>query len=170
MWYSISIFTSYQGNPGIVSTIRIPIGWNEDAECPEIDKFFSEVFPSDAIELAYEILGYMLYNDNPLHKAILLYGSGRNGKGTFIRLARMLVGHANISAVTPQALDSSQFSSAQLYEKLANLVGDVDPRIFKSTEQFMINMVKNFFLLFISSSVLKHEIILQHFTYKINQI
>lgn len=123
-------------NPGIVSTVRIPIEWDEDAECPHVDQFFGEVFPSDAIELAYEILGYMLYNDNPLHKAILLYGSGRNGKGTFIRLARMLVGHANISAVTPQALDSSQFSSAQLYGKLANLVGDVDPRIFKSTEKF----------------------------------
>jgi P4 family phage/plasmid primase-like protien len=123
-------------NAGIVSTIRIPIEWNEDAECPDIDEFFGQVFPSDAIELAYEILGYMLFNDNPLHKAILLYGSGRNGKGTFLRLARMLVGHANISAVTPQALDSSQFSSAQLYGKLANLVGDVDPRIFKSTEQF----------------------------------
>lgn len=126
----------YPHNPGIVSTTRIPVEWNEDAECPEIDEFFAEVFPSDAIELAYEILGYMLFNDNPLHKAILLYGSGRNGKGTFLRLARMLVGHANISAVTPQALDSSQFSSAQLYGKLANLVGDVDPRIFKSTEQF----------------------------------
>ena len=116
--------------------MRIPIEWDEDAECPTVNQFFGEVFPSDAIELAYEILGYMLYNDNPLHKAILLYGSGRNGKGTFIRLARMLVGHNNISAVTPQALDSSQFSSAQLYGKLANLVGDVDPRIFKSTEQF----------------------------------
>lgn len=126
----------YPHNPHIISTVRIPIAWDEDAECPDIDQFFSEVFPNDAIELAYEILGYMLYNDNPLHKAILLYGSGRNGKGTFIRLARMLVGHNNISAVTPQALDSSQFSSAQLYGKLANLVGDVDPRIFKSTEQF----------------------------------
>lgn len=123
-------------NPHVISTIRIPIEWDEEAECPDIDGFFREVFPPDAIELAYEILGYMLYNDNPLHKAILLYGSGRNGKGTFIRLARMLVGHNNISAVTPQALDSSQFSSAQLYGKLANLVGDVDPRIFKSTEQF----------------------------------
>ena len=123
-------------NPHTISTVRIPIEWNDEAECLDIDRFFREVFPSDAIELAYEILGYMLYNDNPLHKAILLYGSGRNGKGTFIRLARMLVGHNNISAVTPQALDSSQFSSAQLYGKLANLVGDVDPRIFKSTEQF----------------------------------
>ncbi len=123
-------------NPYIVSTKRVPIPWDDEAECPAIDKFFSEVFPADAIELAYEILGYMLYNDNPLHKAILLHGSGRNGKGTFIRLARMLVGHNNISAVTPQDLDSSNFSSAQLHGKLANLVGDVDPRIFKSTEKF----------------------------------
>ncbi len=126
----------YPHNPHVISTARIPIAWDEDAECPAIDQFFEEVFPADAIELAYEILGYMLYNDNPLHKAILLYGSGRNGKGTFIRLARMLVGHNNISAITPQALDSSQFASSQLYGKLANLVGDVDPRIFKSTEKF----------------------------------
>lgn len=123
-------------NPHIISTIRIPVAWDDEAECTNIDQFFREVFPNDAIELAYEILGYMLYNDNPLHKAILLHGSGRNGKGTFIRLARMLVGHNNISTVTPQSLDSSQFSSAQLYGKLANLVGDVDPRIFRSTEQF----------------------------------
>lgn len=123
-------------SPHVISTSRIPIEWDDDAECPEIDAFFQEVFPAGGAELAYEILGYMLYNDNPLHKAILLHGSGRNGKGTFIRLARMLVGHANISAITPQALDSSQFSSAQLYGKLANLVGDVDPRVFKSTEQF----------------------------------
>lgn len=123
-------------SPHVISTARIPIAWEDDAECPHIEQFFREVFPGDAIELAYEILGYMLYNDNPLHKAILLHGTGRNGKGTFIRLARMLVGHNNISAVTPQALDSSQFSSSQLYGKLANLVGDVDPRIFKSTEQF----------------------------------
>ncbi len=126
----------YPHSPAIISTTRLPIAWNEDAECPDIDGWLNEVCPPDAVELAYEILGYMLYNGNPLHKAILLYGSGRNGKGTFIRLARMLVGSNNISAVTPQALDSSQFSSAQLYGKLANLVGDVDPRIFKSTEQF----------------------------------
>lgn len=126
----------YPHSAHVVSTVRIPVEWDESAECPAIDKFFSEVFPADAIELAYEILGYMLFNDNPLHKAILLHGSGRNGKGTFLRIARMLVGHNNISAVTPQDLDSSNFASAQLYGKLANLVGDVDPRIFKATEKF----------------------------------
>jgi putative DNA primase/helicase len=126
----------YPHNPAVVSTTRIPVEWDEDAECPAVDEFFQAVFPEDATELATEILGYMLYNDNPLHKAILLHGTGRNGKGTFIRLARQLVGGNNISAVTPQDLDGSVFASAQLHGKLANLVGDVDPRIFKSTERF----------------------------------
>ena len=128
--------TLYPHNPAVVSTTRIPVEWDENAECPEIDEFFRQIFPEDATELATEILGYMLYNDNPLHKAILLHGTGRNGKGTFLRLARALVGGNNVSAVTPQDLDGSVFASAQLHGKLANLVGDVDPRIFKSTERF----------------------------------
>ncbi len=128
--------TLYPHNPAATSTIRIPIEWNEDAECPAVDTWLKQVLPMDAIELAYEVLGYMLYNDNPLHKAILLHGSGRNGKGTFIRLARRLVGGNNISAIAPQDLDSSSFLGAQLHGKLANLVGDVDPKIFKQTEKF----------------------------------
>jgi P4 family phage/plasmid primase-like protien len=126
----------YPHSSAVMSTVRIPIKWDPNAKCPNIDKFIKEVFPRDARRLAYQVLGYMLFNGNPLHKAILLYGSGRNGKGTYLRLARMLAGGNNISAVTPQALDTSQFSSAQIYGKLANLVGDVDPKLFKGTEQF----------------------------------
>lgn len=123
-------------NPHIVSTVRIPVPWDENATCPAIDRWLPEVVPPDAVDFAYEILGYMLYNGNPLHKAIMLHGTGRNGKGTFLQIARMLVGHNNCSAVTPQALDADNFSAAQLHNKLANLVGDVDPKIFKSTEKF----------------------------------
>jgi putative DNA primase/helicase len=126
----------YPHSSAVISTVRVPIAWNPDAKCPNIDKFISEVFPPDAHNLAYQVLGYMLFNGNPLHKAIILYGSGRNGKGTYLRLARMLAGGNNISAISPQALDTSQFASAQIYGKLANLVGDVDPKLFKGTEQF----------------------------------
>jgi len=123
-------------NANIVSTVRIPIPYEPNAECPTILGWLEEVFPRDAIEFAIEVLGYMLYNDNPLHKAILLYGTGRNGKSTFLKLATMLAGHNNVSAVTPQAIDDNRFAAAQIHGKLANLAGDVDPRIFKSTERF----------------------------------
>lgn len=128
--------TLYPHNANIISTRRIPVHWDEEATCPEILQWMHEVFPDDAIDFAIEVLGYMLYNGNPLHKAIMLYGKGRNGKSTYVHLARLLAGHNNVSAISPQRLDSDKFAAAQLYGRLANLVGDVDPKTFKSTEVF----------------------------------
>lgn len=123
-------------DPQVASTIRIPLSWDPDATCPEIEKWIGEVFPGDAREFVEEIIGYCLYNDNPLHKAILLFGRGRNGKSTFLRLLTALLGSENVSRVTPQSLDENRFRAAELRGKLANLVGDVDPRMFKATETF----------------------------------
>jgi putative DNA primase/helicase len=64
----------------------------------------------------------------------MLYGTGRNGKGTFLRLISALLGSANLSSVTPQSLDENRFRAAELHGKLANVAGDVDPRMFKGTE------------------------------------
>lgn len=126
----------YGHSSEVPSTVRIPVDWQPDATCPAIDAWMGQVFPGDAIGFVEEVIGYCLLNDNPLHKAVLLFGRGRNGKGTFLRLLRALIGHRNVSAVTPQSLDDNRFRAAELYGKLANLVGDVDPRIFKATETF----------------------------------
>lgn len=123
-------------SPKVASLARIPVEWDPDATCPHINDWVREVIPADCIELFYEIAGYMLYNGNPLHKAILLHGTGRNGKGAMLRLLGRLAGAANVSALTPQSLDENRFAAAELRGKLANLVGDVDPRIFKATERF----------------------------------
>lgn len=123
-------------DPAIASIVRIPVEWDPNATCPEIEKWIGEVFPADAREFVEEVIGYCLLFDNPLHKAILLFGRGRNGKGTFLRLLKSFIGGANVSAVTPQSLDDNRFRAAELHGKLANLVGDVDPRIFKVTETF----------------------------------
>lgn len=123
-------------DPNIATTIRIPVDWDESATCPAIDNWLAEVFDEETVELAVETIGYCLFNDNPLHKAMLLFGTGRNGKGTYLRLIRALIGDTNITAITPQSLDDNRFRSAELYGKLANLVGDVDARIFKATEVF----------------------------------
>jgi P4 family phage/plasmid primase-like protien len=123
-------------NPRVPNLTRIPVRWNPDATCPEIDKWLGEVFPSDTVAFVEEVIGYTLLNDNPLHKAVMLFGTGSNGKGIFIRLLEALIGRGNCSSVRPQKLDESNFHAAELYGKLANLVGDVDPRIFKATEVF----------------------------------
>lgn len=123
-------------DPAVPNLTRIPVRWNPEATCPAIDTWLCEVFPSDTLAFIDEVIGYTLLNDNPLHKAVMLFGTGSNGKGIFIRLLEALIGRGNCSSVRPQKLDEDRFHAAELYGKLANLVGDVDPKIFKATEVF----------------------------------
>jgi putative DNA primase/helicase len=120
----------------VPSTTRIPVRWNPDAKCPNIDKFLRSVVDAECVPILEEVAGYALYPDQPLHKAVMLDGSGRNGKGVYLRILSALIGPANIAATPPQRLDTDRWAVAQLYGKLANLVGDVDPRTFKETATF----------------------------------
>lgn len=123
-------------DPAVGILPRVPVDWDPDATCPRVEGWLAEVLPADCVDLAFEVIGYCLYNGYPIHKAVLLFGEGRNGKGTFLRLLLRLLGGDNVSHVTPQALDDNRFATAELYGKLANLVGDVDPRTFRVTEKF----------------------------------
>ncbi len=122
--------------PEVPSTTRIPVRWNPEAACPNIDRFLGMVVGPECAPILEEVAGYALYPDQPLHKAVMLDGDGRNGKGTFLRILTALLGQENIAAAPPQRLDTDRWAVAQLYGKLANLVGDVDPRTFKETATF----------------------------------
>jgi P4 family phage/plasmid primase-like protien len=126
----------YAHSPEHPSTARIPVPWNPEAHCPATLAWLAQVLGPDSIEFAEEVVGLCLYDGAPVHKAIALYGAGRNGKGTFLRLVTALLGADNVSTVTPQRLDENRFASSSLYGKLANLAGDVDPKTFQVTETF----------------------------------
>lgn len=115
---------------------RLPVEWEPRATCPTIDSWLGQVLPPDCFDLAFELAGYCLYSGLPIHKAAMLLGEGRNGKGTFLRLLERLVGSVNVAHVVPQQLDTNRFMLAELDGKLANLVGDVDPGEFRATERF----------------------------------
>ena len=118
------------------STVQIPVEYHPEALCPSIDKFFDQVLPPDCIEFIWEVIGYALYAGNPLHVAVLLCGKGRNGKGTFIRLLKALLGEENCSAVGLHDLTENRFRAATLYGKLANLAGDLEARWITNTAVF----------------------------------
>lgn len=123
-------------DPEVISTVQSPVRWDADAACPAIDRFLSEVLPPDALELIMEIAGYVLYPGNPLRRAILLLGPGRNGKSVLLGILRALVGEANVSAVPLQALAENRFAAAELFGKLANISGDLDARAIRNTDLF----------------------------------
>lgn len=123
-------------DPEVMSTVQLHASWDPEAQCPEFDKFLTSVVPADVVDLAWELIGYMMFSGNPLHKAVMLTGTGRNGKGTFIRVLQALLGRENITAVTLQALATERFAPASLFGKLANIAGDIDGNYIENTAKF----------------------------------
>ncbi|HET7846163.1 MAG TPA: phage/plasmid primase, P4 family, partial [Acidimicrobiia bacterium] len=110
--------------------------YKPEAECPEFEKFLASVVPNDVIDMVWELIGYMMYSGNPLHKAVMFHGMGRNGKGTLIRAIQGVIGKKNTTAVTLQALTEERFAPAALFGKLANIAGDIDGTYMDKTARF----------------------------------
>ena len=123
-------------SPQWLSTVRIPIPFDPNATCPQIDRFIEEVFPDDAIPLAWEILGDLLTPDRSIQKAICLLGEGGNGKSAFLDLASNFVGTENVCHLSLQKLESDRFSAARLYGKLANICPDLPNDRLSSSATF----------------------------------
>lgn len=122
--------------PEVPSTYQLSVPWNPRATCPTIDSWLAQVAPDDAIELIWEVIGVSIYPDMPFHRAVLLLGPGRNGKGTLLRLIKALVGEAHVASVTLQSLAENRFATADLFGKVANISGDLDARVLERTDQF----------------------------------
>jgi putative DNA primase/helicase len=121
---------------GVKSSVQLPVHWQPDATCPGIDRFLAHVLPRDAVEFVIEAIGYAVYPGNPLRRAILLLGPGRNGKSVLLALIKALLGPENVSAIPLQALAEDRFAAAELFGKLANLAGDLDARAVKRSDLF----------------------------------
>jgi len=112
-------------SPAVLSTIRIPVDYNPEAKCPNIDKFLSEVVSPEDKQLLIEWAGYCLIPDNRIQKAVMLIGNGSNGKSVFLELLTQFIGKENASGESLQDLDSNRFSAANLYGKLINVHPDL---------------------------------------------
>ena len=123
-------------DPKYMSTVQLPVAWNPDAETYWFDKFVDSIMPNDSVDLLWQVLGYLLYNGNPLQKAFLFIGDGANGKGTLIRAISKVIGIENISNVTLDSLSERPFAGAELYGKVANIAGDIDATYQKRTAKF----------------------------------
>lgn len=123
-------------DPAVLSTVQLAVDYDPGAACPEFDRFLPEVVPADLIEVVWELIGYLMMSGNPLHKAVMLLGAGRNGKGTFLRTVTALLGQRNITSVSLYDLTATRFSTASLFGKIANIAGDIDGTYLENTAIF----------------------------------
>jgi putative DNA primase/helicase len=120
-------------SPDVPTTVQLTIPWDPKAECADFRAFLDDVIPADDLMRVWEVIGYMLLSGNPLHRAFLLAGGGRNGKGAFMRTLLSLMNPDNVSNVPLHDLSASRFATAQLFGKLANVCGDIDATYLENT-------------------------------------
>lgn len=122
--------------PHYGSTVQLPVAWEPDATAPVFDKFLRSVLSEDYAELAWEMVGYLMMNGNPLQVAFLMLGGGQNGKGTLLRVIQNLLGRDNTSAQSLDSLSNNRFAPANLFGMVANLAGDIDATYLEKTAAF----------------------------------
>ena len=123
-------------DPKYLTSIRIPVRYDPDATCPEIEQFLEEVLPDDCIDLAYEIFGYCLIPNTQFQKAFMLTGEGENGKSVFLTLLQTFVGAKNCCAESIQDLADNRFRVASLVGKLVNIFPDLSSKQLDDTSIF----------------------------------
>lgn len=88
-------------------TKNVPIRYDSDAQCPRWLQFLEEIFAGDqeTIDFVQRAVGYSLTGENREHCCFVLWGTGANGKSTFIKVLEKLLGDYGKSAAPATFVD-----------------------------------------------------------------
>ena len=126
-------------DPSFLSTIRIPVTYDPDAKCPVINRFLDDVVSQKDKQTLLEWSGLMLILETKFEKAMMLCGSGGNGKSTFLNLLTALIGTKNTTSISLQNLvdeKTNRFAIAQLYGKLMDICADIPSTKIHNSAKF----------------------------------
>jgi len=104
---------------------QLPVEYDPDATAEQWKEFVGQVVEPSKIETVQEYAGYALHRGAmPYSKALLLVGSGSNGKTTFLNVVRALIGSEYTTSKPVHKFDEDNHV-ADLYGALANIDADL---------------------------------------------
>lgn len=123
--------------PNIVIKNKIPVDYIPGAYYDVTDKTLNKIANHEhALRVILEeIFGYVLFRRNELGKAFILTGDGSNGKSSYLKIVRRLVGADNTSSLDLNEL-GQRFKTAELFGKLANIGDDISNEYLKGDSEF----------------------------------
>lgn len=113
--------------PDLLIANVIPHDYDQGAECPVVDATLDKMACGDVSRLTnlYEVLGVCMYRSNDFAASPILTGGGSNGKSTFLRMLKALLGRQNYSTLDINMLSANGFQVGNLAGKLANIGDDI---------------------------------------------
>ena len=128
-------------DPSDFITYQLPFEYNPQAKAPIFEAYLNRVLPDkERQKILAEYLGYVFikHGSNALkeEKALVLYGTGANGKSVFFEIVNSLLGVENVSTYSLQSLTNENgYFRAKLANKLVNYAseinGNLEASIFK---------------------------------------
>jgi len=120
---------------------QLPFEYDPKAKAPLFEAYLNKVLPDvERQKVLAEYLGFVFikHGSNALkeEKALILYGTGANGKSVFFEIVNALLGTQNISSYSLQSLtDDKGYQRAKLANTLVNygseINGKLEASIFK---------------------------------------
>jgi putative DNA primase/helicase len=117
-------------------TYQLPFMYDCTAGAPMFQSYLNRVLPDIELQnILAEYIGYLFIQPSTLklEKALLLFGTGANGKSVFFEIVNALLGLENFSSFTMQSLtDVNGYSRAEIANKLVNYASEINGKLQSS--------------------------------------
>jgi putative DNA primase/helicase len=122
-------------DPSDFLTYQLPFEYNPLAEAPLFRSYLDRVLPDkERQRVLAEYLGYVFIKNGSKalkeEKALVLYGSGANGKSVFFEIVNALLGAENVSTYSLHSLTNDNgYYRAKLANKLVNYASEINGKL-----------------------------------------
>ncbi|MCF8219349.1 MAG: DUF5906 domain-containing protein [Bacteroidales bacterium] len=126
-------------------TYQLPFDYNPEAEAPLFKQYLNKVLPDkERQQILAEYLGYIFIRNGSKalkeEKALILYGTGANGKSVFYEVVNALLGAENVSNFSLQSLTNENgYFRAKIANKLVNYASEINGKLETATFKQMVS-------------------------------
>ncbi len=111
--------------------IKLPFDYDPKAKCPKFLKFLRECHNEDyenIITCIEAFANIFTLKEPNFEISIINYGVGANGKSTFLKIMRGVIGKENTACKSIHSFENERFAMVNLDGKLANIYGDISSK------------------------------------------
>jgi putative DNA primase/helicase len=117
-------------------TYQLPFEYDQNATCPMFQKYLDRVLPEKELQdIVSEFFGYVFTKNLKMEKALLLYGSGANGKSVIFDVVNAVLSKENLANFSLSNL-LEEHNRALIANKLLNYGSEINAA--KTRDEFKI--------------------------------
>jgi putative DNA primase/helicase len=132
--YDVSNYSFGGYTSDVITLNKLPIAYVPGATCDKFVSFLREVADESDIPTIQEFMGYCLYGSCKFEKAMMLIGSGANGKGVLLYVIEHMLGEDNRETNSLQQIEDGQYAAASLFGKMLNVNNDLSRDALKRAD------------------------------------